>query len=116
MAAEAFCLSLEGCRQDANPQQWLVYYGYIVRAIICKAIGIRDRQLTQLETQGRVICIDTPIAGTEDITIADTVADENLPPIDAGILADDLHQTLRAAVNSLNTRQSEVITRHYFEG
>lgn len=96
---------------DHKTGVWSSWAGLHIRREMRQAAGLRGKQGPQ------TVSIDTPIADGEGITIADTLADTNLPDMDAAILQDETIKAVREAVTALeNDAEREAIKSVYLDG
>lgn len=95
---------------DHKAGAWSSWAGLHIRREMRQAAGLNRKQKI------KTVSIDTPIADGEDITLADMIADESLPDMDAGIMCSETAWAVREAVESLGSAERDAIKSVYLEG
>ena len=96
---------------DHKAGAWSSWAGLHIRREMRQVIGLRGKQTLT------AVSIDTPIADGEDITLADMIADANLPELDARILQEETVRTVREAVEAVeNAAERAAVKSVYLDG
>jgi RNA polymerase sigma-B factor len=110
---QAAYLGIMRARKAYDPEKatFGTYAGFYARYEIRALLGIMDRKMPPV-----LLSLDEPLNDETEDTRLDMVADESIPDPDDALIAEDLRQTVRDAVNRLQEEQREVIALRFFEG
>lgn len=96
---------------DHKAGAWSSWAGLHIRREMRQVVGLRGK----LEPEP--LSIDAPIADGEDITLADMIADANLPELDAEVLQEETTRTVREAVEGMeNAAERAALKSVYLDG
>lgn len=110
---QAAYLGIMRARKAYDPEKatFGTYAGFYARYEIRALLGIRDRKMPPF-----LLSLDEPLNDETEDTRLDMIADESIPDPDDALIAEDLRQTVRDAVNRLQADQRSVVSLHFFEG
>jgi len=102
--------------QDAG-KSWSSWAVWFIQNEYRAALGLKDGQVHK--AHAGAIELDAPLSADDagGAALVDLLSDDSLPEIDAGLVAEDVKQTVRAAVERLqDAGQRGVIRLHRLEG
>lgn len=99
--------------KDFNEEKdgFVTLAGYYARNEIRKLLGIRNGKLPPV-----LESLDEPLNEETEDTLLDMVADESIPDPDDSLIAEDMKQTVRDAVNRLQEDQRAIVSLRFFDG
>lgn len=113
LAALAMMETLQTWQPDGGAS-FVGWYRFYVQNACAQALGLKGRNRAE---HFQKISMHTPISGDdEDLTLADTLADESLPGMTAAIELTELQTDVRAAIDRLPAAQSEIVRLHDLQG
>lgn len=113
LAALAMMEALKTWKPDGGTS-FIGWYRYFVQKACAQALGLKGRNRVE---HYQKISLYTPIGGDdEDLTLADTLADDTLPGMTDAIELTELQEDVRAAVDRLPPAQAEIVRLHDLQG
>lgn len=113
LAALAMMETLKTWQPDGRAS-FVGWYRFYVQNACAQALGLKGRNRAE---HFQKISMHTPISGDdEDLTLADTLADESLPGMTDAIELTELQTDVRAAIDRLPAAQSEIVRLHDLQG
>lgn len=86
---------------EAAGKSWSSWAAWYIQREFENALYLRDGKFTRPHTFAAAL--DAPLSedSAEGLTLGDMLADENAPDIDAGVILDELRQTVRESVEQI---------------
>ncbi len=86
---------------EAAGKSWSSWAAWFIQREFENTLYLRDGKPTRPHTSA--VALDAPLSedSAEGATLGDLLADENAPDVDAGVILDELRQTVRAAVEQI---------------
>lgn len=113
LAALAMMETLKTWQPDGGTS-FIGWYGYHVQRACRVALGINGRNRAE---HYQKISLYTPIGSDDDdLTLADTLADESLPGMTDAIELTELQEDVHAAIDRLPPAQAEIVRLHDLQG
>ena len=99
-------------RFDESKAAFLTWYAYYLRTAFAEAAGCRRGN----DPMRGALSLDTPLPGTEEFTLADTIADPSDPiaVTENEIWHEELHAAMQEALDALPDDLREVIRQRYY--
>lgn len=80
---------------------------------IAAALGLTTKKLNQIRAASRpLVSIDEPLYD-DDVSLADTLVDAEMPNPEEGFVGNELHAEMHAAMRVLSRRERSIVARYY---
>ena len=93
----------------AGGKSWAGWAAWHIRREFDRTLGLREGRFTQAQTGAEAL--DRPLGDGDGETLGDLLADDSLPPPDAGLLLDELRRGVQEAVERLEDAGEREVVR-----